>query len=80
MNIMLTVGNKLDMIVIEYRKHVGPVVGVVCIVLAVTVMLNTLTVVYDNILLNGNNYGELRLAELRGDLRKRNAKVSGRKS
>jgi len=27
-----------------------------------------------------NNYGELRLAELRGELRKRNAKVSGRKA
>jgi len=80
MNVMRSVGNKLDMIVIEYRKHAGPVVGVVCIVLAVTVMLNTLTAVYNNILLNGNNYGELRLAELRGDLRKRNAKVSGRKS
>jgi len=59
---------------------VDPVVGVVCIVLAVTVMLNTLTAVYDNILFNGNNYVELCLAELRGDLRKRNAKVSGRKS
>ena len=57
MNVMRSVDNKLDMIVIEYRKHVGPVVGVVCIVLAVTVMLNTLTAVYNNILLNGNNYG-----------------------
>ena len=55
MNVMRSVDNKLDMIVIEYIKHVDPVVGVVCIVLAVTVMLNTLTAVYDNILFNGNN-------------------------
>ena len=53
MNVMRSVGNKLDMIVIVYRKHVDPVVGVVCIVLAVTVMLNTLTAVYDNIYLMG---------------------------
>jgi len=52
--------------VIEYRKHADPVLGVVCIIV---LAVNTLTAVCDNILLNGNNYGELRLAELRGDFK-----------